>query len=178
MELTGKLAVIAKTKNSKGSLGFKVEGDDGWFSAMGGSVNYLEKMKKGDTIKIEYKQNGVYRNVTSLSKVESAKTETPKETKSDSQEVPEFTCEDCGAALKDGKYKKCYTCNQKNPTVTKGKDNPMATTKDVQIQRGNSLNSASAVLKGNYEGTNTDPDKIKEATLHLAEAFLDWLRLE
>jgi hypothetical protein len=184
MEHTGKLAVIARTKNSKGSLGFKIEGDDGWFSAMGGSVTYLEKMKRGDAVNFTYEQKGVYRNVTKISKVESAKADAPKETKSDAQQVPEYTCEDCGATLKDGKYKKCYTCNQKNPTVTKGqatrekKSDNAPTSKDVQIQRGNSLNSASAVLKGNFEGTNTDVEKIKQATLNLAEAFLDWLRLE
>ena len=29
-------------------------------------------------------------------------------------------CTDCGKALKDGKYKKCYTCNQKNPAPKTG----------------------------------------------------------
>jgi len=168
MELITKLEYIARTKSSRGALGFKIEGDEGWFSAVGGAVNYLEKMKKGDKIKIIYEQKGVNRNVTNISKVEDTNTQTSKETSPKTEDippVPKYICEDCGAELKDDKYKKCYKCNQKNP-------------KDVQIQRGNALNSASAVLKGNFEGTNTDIEIIKQATLNLAESFLDWLRLE
>jgi hypothetical protein len=36
----------------------------------------------------------------------------------DSQPSPAHVCEDCGVTLKDGKYKKCYNCNQKKPTPT------------------------------------------------------------
>jgi len=36
-------------------------------------------------------------------------------TKEEVETVAEPKCEDCGAILKDNKYKKCYTCNKKNP---------------------------------------------------------------
>ena len=35
-------------------------------------------------------------------------------------EESKYTCEDCGVSLKDGKYKKCYNCNQKNPSPASG----------------------------------------------------------
>ena len=31
-----------------------------------------------------------------------------------------YKCEDCGAKLKDNKYKKCYNCNKKNPKPAGG----------------------------------------------------------
>lgn len=175
--ITGKIKKIAGKAIGKGKKGFLLEGDDEWFTAFGGAVTYLDKMKEGDEITIEYEQKGVFRNVSKISK-------TTEQTKPEVKDVPAFTCEDCGAALKDGKYKKCYKCNQKAPATAnppeekKEKNNFTPSNKDIQIQRGNSLAVAGNVLKGNFEGTNTDIETIKQATLNLAESFLDWLRIE
>ena len=185
MNLKAKITKIAGKELPKGGKGFQLEGEEGWFTAVKSIVPYLDKCKEGDIVNITFEKKGVYRNVTKIEKVQG-------ESKPEVQDAPEFTCEDCGTALKDGKYKKCYKCNQKSNTPPKEdtykkedhksikeKDNFSApTTKDVQIRRGNSLAAAGNVLKGNFEGTNTDIETIKQATLELANAFVNWLTLE
>ena len=90
------------------------------------------------------------------------------------ESTSEFTCEDCGAKLKDGKYKKCYPCGKK--TFKGGKsnsyDNPEKT---AQIQRGNALNAAASVASAQQFA---DPEVAKQFTLILADEFLVWLRAE
>ncbi len=54
--------------------------------------------------------------------------------------VSGFKCEDCGKALKDGTYKKCYTCNQKNPAPK------TSTGKSESIERQNCNNATSRTL--------------------------------
>jgi len=95
-----------------------------------------------------------------------------KETKS------EFKCVDCGKALKDGKYEKCFECNKKNPSKKNWgkKNNYDSPEKTAQIQRGNALNAAAAVVSGNLAGQNIE--MLKETTLLLANDFLEWLRVE
>lgn len=185
MNIKGKIAVIAGKTLPKGGKGFKLEGDDGWYTAVKEVVFYLDKCVVGDLVDVTYEKNKIYKNVTKIVKVSSQKEEPQV------QDVPEFTCEDCGVALKDGKYKKCYKCNKKtntppkedtykkeDPQTAKDRDNFTPSTKDVQIRRGNSLAAAGNVLKGNYEGTNTDIETIKQATLELANSFVNWLVME
>ena len=171
----GKIAVKARNKK-----GFKIDGDDNWFTAEDPVIPYLEKIEKGDEVEITFSKNGVFKNVTKIVKIEATKAETKPEEKPKTG----FTCADCGKELPDGKYKKCYTCNKKSPakskvydksekTYTKSYDNP---TKTAQIQRGNALNAAGYAISGNLTGS--DPNTIKEAVLLLANAFLDWIRVE
>jgi len=91
------------------------EGEDKWFTATKAVYNYAQKnFEEGDDVDIEYNtKNGQY-FVTKIMKTGSGtkSTSTPEEPK----EEGKYYCEDCGKELKDGKYKKCYACNKKNPT--------------------------------------------------------------
>jgi predicted RNA-binding Zn-ribbon protein involved in translation (DUF1610 family) len=117
-----------------------------------------------------------------------------KEPKSEVREsATGFVCEDCGKALKDDKYKKCFLCNKKSPNEEKSHvnrrekeelgeqkeikytnyDNPEKT---AQIQRGNALNAAGAAVGGNFAGS--DPQTIAEAVKIIADLLYDFLRAE
>ena len=101
----------------------KIALDDGkevWATTSEAVYNWAKKnFKDGDEINAEYTtKNGQYFvNRITTGGSGSKKTITPKKTTSDSL----YTCEDCGASLKDGKYKKCYTCNKKNPSKSSSK---------------------------------------------------------
>ena len=171
MEITGKIK--AKAGNGKG---FMVEGQEGWFNATPAVVPYLAKYEKGTEVEVTFEKKGVNKIV---SKIVVAMNNIKEATTTTSEPVTTgFICEDCGAVLKDGKYKKCYTCNKKNPAKAKpvgasnSYDNPAKT---AQIQRGNALNAASAVASSQQF---TDPDTAKQFTLMLADEFLTWLRAE
>jgi len=94
------------------------------------------------------------------------------------QEPGKFYCVDCKKELKDDKYEKCFECNKKNPSKKKWgkKNNYDSPEKTAQIQRGNALNAAAAVVSGNMPGA--DIETLQEMTLSLANVLLDWLRLE
>jgi hypothetical protein len=181
MEVKGK--ILAKKGDNKA---FKLD-DGNWYNLNDNVIPYLEKMNKGDEVVVTFEKKGVSRYVSKLvNTAEVAKTETTSTT--------EFACEVCNAPLKDGKFKKCYMCNKSgatkkedpksNPAVTEPKkpytpyDNPEKT---AQIQRGNALNAAAAVVGGcnlNNPKTSEEIEAIKQFTLLLAEDFLTWLRGE
>lgn len=186
--------LIAKiTKKAKNGKGFLLEGNENWFNASEKVAPFLAKIAEGKVVEVSYFKKGVNQTVTLIKEVggspQTSTQEAPKE------EGKYTHCAICNKELtgKGVNYPNCWDCKDKAPatktnTETSGYVNEPGTqkppsrydntNKDVQIQRGNSLNSASAVLKGNFEGTNTDIETIKQATLNLAESFLDWLRLE
>jgi len=180
-----------KATNKKG---FKIAGDkDQWYTANKEIIDDLAKIEKGDKVEITFVKNGVFRNV---SKIEKVKLEPKKE---ETKTATRFNCTDCGAELKDGKYKKCFNCNKKvkETPVEEKKEESQKTQvfdesvkekknwipgnynnpeKTAQIMRGNSLNAAGAAVSGNFAGS--DPQTIAEATKIIAEQLLDWLRAE
>lgn len=107
IKLTAK--VVNKSKNNKG-LQFEGQ-EDAWFSVPEKLVGYSTKIEKGDTVEITYIKKGTFRNVIGIyltpgeKKAEAPVAEAKKETG--------FNCTECGAVLKDGKYKKCFSCNKK-----------------------------------------------------------------
>jgi len=88
-------------------------------------------------------------------------------------------CVDCGVALKDDKYTKCFPCNKKNPVKKQwkpksgGYDTPEKT---AQIQKGNALNAAAAVLCGAQCLDGLDPEGIAQVTRIVADSLLDYLK--
>jgi predicted RNA-binding Zn-ribbon protein involved in translation (DUF1610 family) len=109
---------IAIAKSGKYLLKIELDnGEEKWATTSEAVYNFTKSaFKEGDTIGLDYiEKNGQYHvnRVTKDGKVTSKK-EVEKE-----EEVAEFTCEDCGKALKDGKYKKCFLCNKKNPAKKK-----------------------------------------------------------
>ena len=109
-------------RNDKGKYLIKIglgEGKEKWASTSEAVYEYANKnFKKNEDVDFEYTEtNGQY-NVTKIMKKGqvSAPAPTPApETKTEAPKSGEFKCSDCGATLKDGKYKKCFPCNKKNP---------------------------------------------------------------
>jgi hypothetical protein len=183
MEIKGNI-ICKKSDNKAFKLG------DSWYNLNDNVIPYLEKMSKGDEVTVTYEKKGVSRYVSKLvsgNAITESQQEQPTSTSA-------FACEVCGAALKDGKFKKCYMCNKNKrekpattntaPTVSvteepkknwtpKPYDNPEKT---ASIQRGNALNAAGAAISGNLQGT--DPDTIAQALIMIAERALEWLRTE
>jgi hypothetical protein len=165
MEIKGK--ILAKKGDNKA---FKLD-DGNWYNLNDPVIPYLEKMNKGDEIVVTFEKKGVSRYVSKL--VGANAVETPK---SEPTSTTGFACEDCGKELKDGKFKKCFMCNKKNPAPKKEKDNSYnSPEKTAQIQRGNALNAAANVASGL---AFNDPDTARQFTLELAEQLLEWLRAE
>lgn len=168
-----KLKILAKKSNNKAFKG----SDDNWYNLNDNVIPYLEKLNNGDEVVVIYEKKGVSRYVSKL-------TNSIKESIETKDSSTGFVCEVCGKELKDGKYKKCYTCNKNAPKESiesepdnkKSKvnyyDNPAKT---AQIQRGNALNAAASVASSQQFA---DPEVAKQFTLLLAEDFLNWLRVE
>jgi len=163
-----KATVVVKSSKTNSLL----VGGDVWYNLSKKQVEeklepYLvyEKLNKGDVISgtcYEFK-NKKYIVTLKVEEVAVVKEELKKESakvveqkseiiKEDKPENDaEFKCEDCGAKLKDGKYKKCFACNKKNPSKFSGKgksavyvDSPE---KQDQIARGNAVNALAQILQ-------------------------------
>jgi len=102
MEIKGKI-VVKKSDNKAFKLG------EEWYNINNDIIPILEKINKGDEVVITYEQRGVSRFVSKIVLANAIQEEKPKED-------IKFKCEVCGAPLKDGKYKKCYKCNQSGAT--------------------------------------------------------------
>lgn len=100
-----KAKILAKKGDNKA---FKAS-DGNWYNLNDNVVPYLEKLNKGDEVVIQFEKKGVSRYVSKIVAANEVSKETAKESTG-------FTCEVCGAALKDGKYKKCYNCNKSGAT--------------------------------------------------------------
>lgn len=220
LELKGTIQVIAG--NNKG---FMIIGQEGWFNAIDDKV--MLKFKKGDEVIISYELNGKIKKVSDIRGTavtapaaqkapEPVKQEAPKpsttgfkcsvcgkelkdgkfkkcwecneaakkaapapveEKVQDTSAGPK--CIDCGALLKDDKYTKCWACNKKNPVKKQwksksgGYDSPEKT---AQIQKGNALNAAAAVLCGAQCLDGLDPEGIAQVTRIVADSLLDYLK--
>jgi rubrerythrin len=110
--------VTAKAGNGKG---FKLEGFEGWLTAQKEAIEELKVINKGDEVEITYTKNKVFFNVSKITKI--VMPSLPPETTA----TTGFVCEVCGKALKDNKFKKCYTCNKDK------KESPKAEEKKTQV---------------------------------------------
>jgi hypothetical protein len=143
--------IFAKSGNGKGVALGKGE----WYNVKEGTEPFklLATLEKGTEVKVEFKVNGTFKNVTAIEVVAAPvkKEEAPTEAKQAPAQEPVKTS-------------KTYTSNYQ--------DNPAKT---AQIQRGNALNAAASVASGQ---AFADPDTASEFTVILAERFLNWLRAE
>jgi hypothetical protein len=113
-------------KNDKGKFLVKLEfeaGKEKWATTSEAVVNYAKaNFKANEDVDVEYtEKNGQY-NVSRITKKGSAPAPvaTTKPTPvTETVKTTEYKCTDCGATLKDGKYKKCFPCNKKNPAPKK-----------------------------------------------------------
>lgn len=143
--------IFAKSGNGKGVALGKGE----WYNVKEGTEAFklLGTLEKGTEVKVEFKVNGTFKNVSSIEVLAApVKKEEPQV-----ESKPASSSESVKAS-------KPYTSNYQ--------DNPAKT---AQIQRGNALNAASAVASGQ---AFADPDTASEFTVILAERFLNWLRAE
>lgn len=174
-----KVKIACKKSDNKA---FKsTEAENIWYNVNEPAIPYLAKLNKGDEIVVTYEKKGVSRYV---SKLTLATVETPKE---EVKTSTGFTCEICGAVLKDGKYKKCYTCNkskavkkeetkpeEKKPYEKKEWKSNYGSPEDIAgKETGCALGAAATVASG---CGFSDPETAKQFTLALAETFLEWMR--
>ena len=102
----------------------KIGMDDGkerWMTTSSAVYGFAKKALKGtdkttgyggDEVNVEYtEENGKY-NCTRIEKVGGSST--PQQEAPVTTNNAEFKCSECGKALKDGKYTKCYLCNKKS----------------------------------------------------------------
>jgi len=163
-------AIQAKSDSTGG-----VKINDAWLTVEENVKPFLAKVKKGDVVTVSTVKKGYKTFVTKLV-VNGASEETQQE-----EQPAEFVCEDCGAKLKDGKYKKCYTCNKKNPVKyhkeeeeSSSEEKPKQSSDiSARIVRGNALNSATARLAGQ---SIRDLQASAEECIALAELFIPYLQ--
>ena len=161
-----KVKIVAKVSTGKAFRG----SDDNWYNVNEPVIPYLAKFNKGDEVLVTYTAKGTARYVSKLAKA------TAQEAPAQEQPAEGPVCEDCGKALKDDRFTKCFVCNKKSPKS----DRPKASTgtsedRTANIQRGNALNAAAAVAAN--QGFS-DVDSAAQWTKELATQLLEWLRLE
>jgi hypothetical protein len=154
--LTIKAKVTALAKNGKG---FKLEGNEEWFTAQYGAIAELKPVVKGDIVEVTYKKNGVFLNVSKIVKVE-IKTEEPKSEIKETQKTQIY----------DDKTKK----TEWTPKSTYGSPEDIA-----GKQRGNALNAAAMIVSNpNIKLVDMTPEALAEVTKIIAEILLTWARAE
>jgi len=168
MEAKGKVTLKSSNKKS-----FKI-GDD-WYSAKEEMIPVLATINVDDEVTVTFEQNKTFRNVSNIVKTTVA---TPKGP----------TCEDCGKALKDDKFKKCYMCNKKNPVTpgTTATEKASGSSREFYgspedvagKKRGCALGAAAEVLAGARCIVDKEPEEIAEITKIVAESLLDYLKTE
>jgi len=173
-EISGK--IIAKAGNGKG---FKISSVDGWFNASAAASSFLSKVEKGDEVTVAYEKKGVSKICTKITKSSAKGNNTQSE---EQLEVSEFVCEECGKALKDGKYKKCWACNQKSPKTeaSKSSDKPYiprvggyGSAEDIA---GKEVGCAAGVAGNILSGRQEDPETLLEMFRILSNGILEHIR--
>ena len=113
--------------------------------------------KEGDAIKVTYEEKSdaeVKYHVTRIEKGAGTDTKAGVATP-DTSGKP--TCKDCGKELKDAKYEKCYTCNQKNPSKTGKKSYGKSPEVQESIKRqaiGHMTSRSLIALQGHIDPNN------------------------
>ena len=180
--------MIFKTAYKKGNkylvklVGLENDTDETWATTSVKVYNWAKKnFNDGDEVNAEYSEKNGSFFVSRITggKGSSKKTEEPKD------EAPEFVCEVCGKELKDGKYTKCYTCNQKAKTSAPatssasgrpdyGKGAPYGSLLPEEALRRNKLSCLSCACEAVQvlQGHVSDADTIGEAVKELYNQFL------
>ena len=104
------------------------DGKDSWFWCKKTVFSYAKNnFSEGEGVQIEFNFNDGKYWLNKIEKVGGAtnnksNADTGVYNNGDSEKTTpaKYKCIDCGKELKDGKYKKCYDCNQKNPVKQTG----------------------------------------------------------
>ena len=146
--------LVAVKKNGKNLLRFEDDkGNKIWAITTDAVVAYAKNnFKEGNECGLEYTidDNDQY-NVTRINK-DSKSTKKVDSEVTKTQDTDKPVCEDCGKKLKDAKYKKCYTCNQKNPVKSK---TALSTQQSIEKQNiNNAVSRALISLQGHVDVNN------------------------
>lgn len=171
MEIKGKI-VCKKSDNKAFKLG------DDWYNVNEPVIPFLTKIEKGEEVVVTFEKKNTTRYVSKIVKATATAISTKEEVK---ESTTGFVCEDCGKELKDGKFKKCFMCNKKNPTSKEKSTNfpksNYGSPEDIAgKQRGNALNAAGMAVSGNFQGV--EPETIAQAVIIIADKLLEWARAE
>jgi len=166
---------------AKANKGVKLEGSEVWYSAF--KPEMISGINKDDVVEITYTKKGIFHNLSKIIKVEAPKVEAPTTTG--------YKCEVCGVDLKDGKYKKCFTCNKA------AKDNPPVeaktetTSPEVEKKKewtsksnygsaediaGKEIGCSAAAAAAAVTGISNNPEEILEAWRMLFNGILEHIR--
>jgi len=167
-------------KNDKGKYLIKLGLDDGkekWASTSEAVYNYAKaNFKAKEEAEFEMTEKDGKYNVTKILKKgqkASAPVATTNIAPATEAKTAEYKCEDCGATLKDGKYKKCYPCNKKNPAPRKestGGGQRDAVGQSIEKQ---AMMKASAMAVGNaFVGQVADIDTLADMIIKVYEKLL------
>ncbi len=130
----------------------------------------LKNFKEGEECEFEYTEKNDSYFINRILKKGSGTTTKKTETKPSSK----AKCKDCGKELKDSKYEKCYTCNQKNPSKSTGGSGkpdfkngaPYGSLLEVEATRRNKLATLSSacsaiqVMAGQISDADTLADMV------------------
>lgn len=169
--------LIACKKNGKNLLRFEDDkGNKIWALTTDAVVKYAKtNFEEGDKCGLEYTidDNDQY-NVTRINKDEKSTKKTDSGT-TKNQDTDKSKCVDCGKVLKDSKYEKCYTCNQKNPSKKSGGGSYSKSPEDKeQIKKLAIIRSANVgiqVLAGHIGDVNVLADMIDTLAKKLYQTY-------
>ena len=124
------MAKFIKAAAKKTMLKVVVDGQEKWATCTPQVLGFTKQaFKGGEEVDIQSEATGeVGFHITRISKTGQGGGTNP--TSTESTTVPK--CADCGKVLKDGKYKKCYECNQKNPVKKTDSDSNFRTTSQLR----------------------------------------------
>ena len=165
-------------KNDKGKFLVKlefVEGKEKWASTSEAVVNYAKaNFKANEDVDADYtEKNGSY-TVTRITKkgatpapVATANTAPASEVK-----TTEYKCEDCGATLKDGKYKKCYPCNKKNPAPKKESSGGQRDAVGQSIEKQAMMKASAMAVGSTFVGVVADAGTLADMIITVYRKLL------
>jgi hypothetical protein len=164
--------IFAKSRNGKMVKAGETDKSCIWYFLDEPVVKFVETgIKVGDEVTIKYEQNNGKNTITYITKGKGENQKSNHVSNTNSNNTL-FKCEECGAILKDGKYKKCYICNQKNPPK-KGYSSPNLSSKSPedkeQIKRLSILSSAVKAVQA-VTG-QVDVNSLAEYVLNLYKEF-------
>lgn len=113
--------------------------------------------KEGDTIKVTYNEQENAQTKYHVTRIEKG---TGADTNAGTSAVEASNsgkpkCSDCGKELKDAKYKKCYTCNDKNPAKKGGFGKSVKQQEDIKREAIGHMTSRSLIaMQGQVSPNN------------------------
>lgn len=144
--------------------------EEKWAETSQTVYNYASKaFKEGDVIGIEYREEGKQMFIDRVNKEGKVTKSTGTSKPTPEKKTTQPTCEDCGKELKDSKYPKCYTCNQKNPSTSKKSPEDISSIKMQCAYKVAGM--AIQVMTGQIEDVDTIKEMLDNIAEHVSKKF-------